>query len=202
MLGRKNRLLGWQFAQCIDAIQMLYCDLLSTSVCQEIDWEYWHDSARQLEFDHPTTSRQLTPEELSYRKTRQGEGPLNQVHSSHRGLLVRFTTEIRRRGYAYRTEQSYEQCFFRYILFCEGKSPEETGAGEVKAFLEYLSIRRHVSASTRNQALNALVFLYGQVLDRKLGKLESFARAKRPRNLPVVNPTGSQTSSPIFLPGY
>ncbi len=106
MLGRQNRLLGWQFAQCIDAIRILYCDLLSTPVCQTVDWDYWRDSAKQLEIDHPTTARQFTPEELSYRKTRTGEGPLNQIRSSHRALLVRFTTEIRRRGYAYRTEQS------------------------------------------------------------------------------------------------
>jgi integron integrase len=52
--------------------------------------------------------------------------------------------------------------------------------------LNYLAVRRHVSASTQNQALNALVFLYQQVLERRLGELEAFARAKRPRNLPVV----------------
>lgn len=75
---------------------------------------------------------------------------------------------------------------FRYILFCKGLSPEQTGASDVKLFLEYLVIKRHVSASTQNQALNALVFLYDKVLERKLGELESFVRTKRPRNLPVV----------------
>ncbi len=109
MLGRQNRLNGWQFAQHIDAIRILYCDLLATDVCQTVDWQYRLDSARVLETDHPTLARQLTPEELSYIKERKGEGPLNQVRAAHRDLLVQLTSEIRRRGYAYRTEQTYER---------------------------------------------------------------------------------------------
>lgn len=68
----------------------------------------------------------------------------------------------------------------------QGSFPEQSGATEVKGFLEYLAIRRRVSAGTQNQALNALVFLYDKVLVRKLGELETFARAKRSHNLPVV----------------
>lgn len=185
-LGRQSRLQGWQFAQCIHALQILYCKLLASGVCQEVDWAYWMDSARQLESDHPTTARQLSPEELSYLKERKGEGPLQQPRSMHRDLLVRLASEIRRRGYAYRTEQSYEQWVCRYILFCKNVGPDQSGAAEVRAFLEYLAVRRRVSASTQNQALNALVFLYDKVLGRALGELETFVRAKRPRNLPVV----------------
>lgn len=96
------------------------------------------------------------------------------------------TSEIRRRGYAYRTEQSYEQWVCRFLLFCNGRLPEETAAQEVRAFLGHLAIQRRVSASTQNQALSALVFLYDRVLGNKLGELEQFARAKRPRNIPVV----------------
>ncbi|MCU7919573.1 MAG: integron integrase [Candidatus Thiodiazotropha sp. (ex Epidulcina cf. delphinae)] len=123
---------------------------------------------------------------MSYIKERKGDGPLSKVRTSHHDLLVRFTTEIRRRGYAYRTEQSYEQWICRFILFCKNASPETLGASEVKAFLDYLVIRRNVSASTQNQALNALVFLYKQVLGSELGELEALVRSKRPRNLPVV----------------
>jgi integron integrase len=186
MLGRQNRLQDWQFSQCVDAIRILYCDLLATSACQEIDWAYWKDSARELGAEHPTLGRQLTPEELTYIKTRKGEGALNRIRAEHHDLLVRFTTEIRRRAYAYRTEQSYEQWVCRYLLFCKGNLSSDVGATQVRSFLEYLAVRRSVSASTQNQALNALVFLYNQVLGEKLGDLESFARAKRPHNLPVV----------------
>jgi integron integrase len=164
----------------------LYCDLLVTAACGEVDWQYWRDSARDLGTEHPTTARQLSPAQLSYIKGHKGDGPLNRVRSGHRDLLVRFTTEIRRRGYAYRTEQSYEQWICRFIRFCGGTAPDQVGAAEVKAFLDHLAIRRRVSASTQNQALNALAFLYKQVLKHELGELGAFARAKRPRNLPVV----------------
>ncbi|MEE9319100.1 MAG: integron integrase [Granulosicoccus sp.] len=177
---------GWQFGQCIDAIQILYCELFVLTIGQEIDWDYWKGSARALDIDHPTTSRQLSPEELSFLKSRKGEGPLQAVRATHHDLLVRLAIEIRRRGYAYRTEQSYEQWLCRYILFCENESPEQTGAKELKSFLEYLAIRRRVSASTQNQALNALVFFYCKVLGTELGELETFTRAKRSRTLPVV----------------
>ena len=186
VIGRKNRFAGWQFRQCVDAIRILYCGVLGTTACAGVDWQYRLDSAKDLEADHPTNARQFTPDELSYIKERKGEGRLKQVRARHRELLVRFTTEIRRRGYAYRTEQSYEQWIARFILFCRGESPESVGAMQVKGFLDHLAAHRRVGASTQNQALNALVFLYKQVLGRELGELEGFARAKRPRNLPVV----------------
>jgi hypothetical protein len=177
MTGRQNRLPGWQFCQCIDAIRILYCDLLASPAARDVDWSYWFDSARELEATHPTMARQLTPEELSYLKERKAEGPMNQVRHAHRDLLVRFASEIRRRGYAYRTEQSYEQWVCRFILFCGDSEPESNGAAEVRSFLNYLSIQREVSSSTQNQALSALVFLYNQVLGRELGELEAFVRA-------------------------
>ncbi|MDH5302200.1 MAG: integron integrase [Gammaproteobacteria bacterium] len=186
MIGRQNRLNGWQFYQCVDAIRILYCDLLSTDTSKSVSWQYWLDTAKQLEFDHPSTVRQLTPDQLSYIKERNSDGPLSEVRSAHRKLLVQFTSEIRRRGYAYRTEQSYEQWICRYIIFCNGRSPDKTGQQEVKSFLEHLAIRRQVSSSTQNQALNAVVFLYKHVLMKELGDFDSFARAKRAKSLPTV----------------
>lgn len=186
VLGRENRLAGWQFSQRITALRLLYCELLATQVCSEVDWQYWLDSAQSLDSEHPTVARQLTPEQLSYIKERKGDGPLNQVRSAHRDLLVRFTSEIRRRGYAYRTEQNYEQWVCRFLLFCDCALPHETAASQVRAFLEHLAVRKRVSASTQNQALCALIFLYKQVLGIELGELEEFTRAKRPRTLPVV----------------
>jgi hypothetical protein len=60
-IGRHGRLSGWQFRQCVDAIRILYCDHLKSSTCQEVDWQFWLDSAKQLDIDHPSTARQLTP---------------------------------------------------------------------------------------------------------------------------------------------
>jgi len=185
-IGRQNRLPCWQFRQSIDAIRILYCDLLATPAAREVDWRFWLDSARELGAEHPTTARQLTPDELCYMKSRKAEGPVNRIRTTYHELLVQFASEIRRRGYSYRTEQTYERWICRFILYCEDTPPEGAGAAELRSFLNYLSIQRQVSASTQNQALNALVFLYKQVLGRELVELEEFVRAKRPHNLPVV----------------
>lgn len=186
MIGRQNKLTGWQFHQCIDAIRILYRDLLMWSAYQEVDWDFWFSSAQQLEVDHPTTARKLSSAELKHIQQRNVKGDFNTVRSTHHVLLIRFRNEIRRRSYAHRTEQSYEQWICRYILFCDGVAPEEFGANEVKSFLEYLAVNRRVSASTQNQALNALVFLYKQILGHPFAELDSFVRAKKSRHLPVV----------------
>jgi integron integrase len=74
----------------------------------------------------------------------------------------------------------------RYVIFHRKRHPAEMGAVEVRQFLTDLDEKQNVSASTQNQALNAIVFLYREVLELPLGKMESFARAKRPKNLPIV----------------
>ncbi len=185
-LGRENRLPGWQFYQCIDAIRILYCNHLKLAVCQDVDWQYWLDSAAQLEADHPTTARRLSPEELSFIKTRRYEGAFKSVRQANYKLLQRFTCEIRRRAYAYRTEQSYEQWICRFILFCGDTPPEKAGTKEIRDFLDYLAVKRQVTSSTQNQALNALVFLYEKVLAYDFPELKTFVRAKRSKHLPVV----------------
>ncbi len=116
-LGRRKQLKSWQFIQNIHAIQILYCDLFALSLCRRIDWDYWKSSAKQLEDDHPTVAHNLTPEQLRYIKERKGEGPLQQVRSNHKDLLIKLVSVIRIRGYAYRTEQTYEQWACRFILF-------------------------------------------------------------------------------------
>ena len=97
--------------------------------------------------------------------------------------------------YASRTEDSYWQWMERFLRHnrdpaCLGKSgwrhPRELGAAEVAAFLAHLATERQVAAATQNQALNALVFLYANVLHQPLGDLGEWARAERPKRLPVV----------------
>jgi len=80
----------------------------------------------------------------------------------------------------------YELWVCRFIAFHGNAAPTGLGKDAVVAFLEYLAVQRNVAASTQNQALNALVFLYKQVLGQPLEDLGDFARAKRPRRLPVV----------------
>jgi len=93
---------------------------------------------------------------------------------------------IRVRRYSIRTEQAYVQWIRRFILFQGLRHPEEMGAPEVAEFLSHLVLERNVAPSTQNQALNALAFLYREVLKRELDDLEGVARARKPAKLPVV----------------
>ena len=101
-------------------------------------------------------------------------------------LLDQVRTLCRLKHYSIRTEQTYADWIKRFILFHHKRHPKEIGAPEVRLFLEDLAVRRRVAASTQNQALNALVFLYHQVLEQDLGSIGEFARAKRPQRLPTV----------------
>jgi len=85
-----------------------------------------------------------------------------------------------------RTEEAYVAWIRRFILFHGKRHPAEMGEKEINAFLTDLAVYGRVSASTQNQALAALLFLYRHVLDKPLLAPESVLRAKRPRRLPVV----------------
>ena len=101
-------------------------------------------------------------------------------------LLDRLRAAIRVRHYSRRTEDAYADWSRRFILFHGKRHPAEMGAAEVNAFLTDLAVRGHVSASTQNQALCALLFLYESVLGQPLGRLGEVVRARRPKRLPVV----------------
>lgn len=101
-------------------------------------------------------------------------------------FLNEVISAIRVRHYSIRTEQAYVGWIKRYILFHGKRHPRDMGDGEVGAFLSFLAMERNVAASTQNQALNALVFLYKAVLDKPLGELQGVVRAKKPRRLPAV----------------
>jgi integron integrase len=101
-------------------------------------------------------------------------------------LLDRVRAAIRTRHYTRRTEAAYVSWIRRFILFHGKRHPMELGEGEVTSFLTHLAVKVRVSASTQNQALSALLFLYRDVLSRDLEWLEGVVRAKRPARLPVV----------------
>jgi len=90
------------------------------------------------------------------------------------------------RHYSIRTEQAYVQWIRRFILFNGKRHPREMGAAELTAFLSALATQHHVAASTQNQALNAILFLYRDVLKIDLPWLDEVQRAKKPQHLPVV----------------
>jgi len=101
-------------------------------------------------------------------------------------LLAQVRTAIRTRHYSPRTEEAYVQWVRRFVRFCNTRHPRELGPSDVTRFLSHLAVEGKVSASTQNQALSALVFLYKDVLDMPVGWLSSLVRAKRPLRVPVV----------------
>lgn len=101
-------------------------------------------------------------------------------------LLDQVRDQIRLKHYSIRTERVYCEWIKRYVRFHNYRHPLEMGAPEVEAFLSDLAVRRDVSASTQNQALAALLFLYKQVLKQDLPWLGEVVRAKKPARLPVV----------------
>lgn len=101
-------------------------------------------------------------------------------------LLDQVRSVIRVRHYSRRTEEAYTYWIRQFILFHDKRHPLEMGKTEVERFLSWLAEKRHVAASTQNQALNAILFMYREVLQVEIGWLEGVTRAKKPKRLPVV----------------
>ncbi|MGH7772991.1 MAG: phage integrase N-terminal SAM-like domain-containing protein [Candidatus Binatia bacterium] len=101
-------------------------------------------------------------------------------------LLDQVRQAIRTRHYSYMTEKAYVGWTKRFIFFHNKRHPAEMGETEIARFLSSLATNSHVSSSTQNQAFNALLFLYGEVLQRKIGLIAGVIRAKKPKRLPVV----------------
>lgn len=112
--------------------------------------------------------------------------PLSRSSSRPPKLLDRVREAIRVRHYSVRTERVYVHWIKRYIFFHKVRHPVEMGAEEVRSFLSHLAVDQGLSASSQNQALNALVFLYKLVLEKDVGWVEGIVRAKRPTRMPVV----------------
>jgi integron integrase len=101
-------------------------------------------------------------------------------------LLDRVREAIRVRHYSRRTEEAYAHWIPRYVVFHRKAHPATLGADAISKFLTWLAVDRRVSASTQNQALSALLFLYREVLDLPVGEIGSVVRARTPERLPVV----------------
>jgi len=102
------------------------------------------------------------------------------------GLLERVRECCRVRHYSLRTERAYVDWIRRFVMANGRRHPREMGAAEVEIFLSQLATRDDVAASTQNQALSALLFLYREVLGVQLPWMESVVRAKRPQKIPAV----------------
>jgi integron integrase len=108
------------------------------------------------------------------------------MNSGKPRLLDQLRAALRSRHYSHRTEQTYILWVKRFIHFHKVRHPAEMAETEINAFLTHLAVKKKVSASTQNQALSALLFLYRHVICHKVGDLGEVIRARRPTRLPEV----------------
>ena len=204
-VGRDSRLQTWQFRQVIDALRILFVDLVGSSWAREFPWDYWRETSAELPSTHPTVARDYMPlptenysaASSSDRSTQATKPGLATSIASEDALVVsaqkqfpqhfeRLITAVRLKQYSIRTEQAYVNWLARYLAFHHWQDPVSLDGQAIKTYLEHLVVKRNVAASTQSQALCALVFFYKQVLEIDLGEFSGFAHAKKPRRLPVV----------------
>lgn len=178
--SRDESLQDWQFKQCVEALEIYFDDVLRPPWSTKFDWGFWSNASRTLPSDHATVAR--ASDRMA--SARRGTGSIS-VHSRFRPLIERLVEIIRVRQFSIRTEQTYVHWVERFFRYCPDADVDRVGEAEVESFLSDLALKRNVSPSTQNLALTALAFFFCEVLDRPLVGME-FARAKRPRRLPVV----------------
>jgi hypothetical protein len=115
----------------------------------------------------------------------------NYNQQKSRKLLDQVRDVMRLKHYAFSTERTYTSWIKEFIFFHDKKHPKDMGEPEVEAFLTGLAVEKTVSKSTRNQAFNALIFLYREVLNRPLEGRINAVRSSRKQRLPVVMKKGS-----------
>src|SRR3989304_7965320 len=101
-------------------------------------------------------------------------------------LLDIVRTELRGRHYSLRTEKTYLSWIKRFILFHNKRHPKEMGADEIRAFINNLAENHYVSSSTQNQALQAILFLYKNIIKKDIEFISEINRTKKIKHLPVV----------------
>lgn len=161
-LERDKNIMSWQIEQALHAVKLL---------------------GDFLQCYRPVLSN---PDKKSVQSSSFKDAAASAIYADNPELLNRLRTEIRYLHYSIRTEKTYEQWVVRFLTFHSGKSIDSLTSAEIREYLEYLAVKRRVAASTQNQALNALVFLFKTVLKKEVGVIEEFTRAKRPVRLPVV----------------
>jgi len=181
--GRLKNLKEWQFRQIVDALRLVFCQLIHPEWAESYDWHHWRAYARELEPDHPSLLHDANPSMV--------------VASSNNPLLIRFRDKytdahnafiktIRVRRMAAKTESTYLHWLLRFFQFHKWRDILNLDQKAVTSYLEFLALERKVSASTQKIALNSLVFFYREVLGHNIDSLFTFTKASAPRRLPTV----------------
>jgi len=187
--GRNAHLKDWQFCQIVDALRILFVDVLALPWSAAYPWDDRIAQARSLPSSHASIVRQPLP------VTSPPEGKvaspvhkssLASIQSKFSSVFEELVCQIRLRNYSIRTEKSYVDWLSRFIIFSKDQHPKTLDAKDIADYLTYLAVTRMVASSTQKQALNAIVFYYKYVLDKTFDDIGDFVSSKRPKRLPVV----------------
>ena len=176
--GNDGELKEWQFRQLVDALRIYFEQVAKPDWDESVDWCYFKDGYQSLPESHPTVARQVTAISSS-------DGDDGSLVTAHVEAIDKLIAEIRLRHFSIRTEQTYVHWVKRFFRYHRNAPLTDLGADQVEGFLSDLAQKRNVSPSTQNLALTALAFMFREVLEQPFEGLE-FARANRPRRLPVV----------------
>ena len=168
LLRTKRRMTVSKQNQVYDALLLWYRDVLNKGF----------EVARPARPEGLKPSLRTTPEE--------GLKPSPQTGASWEAEYATLTGEIKTRHYSPNTLKTYRGWVRKFQAFTHSKPPELLSSEDVKAFLTFLAVQRHVAASTQNQAFNALLFFFRHALHKEFGELDGVVRAKRKPYIPVV----------------
>ncbi|MBC8207423.1 MAG: integron integrase [Kiritimatiellales bacterium] len=180
-LGRNKHLESWQLIQAHKAVHFLLTRMLPGSDVPSINWTRLLEPLLELDANHSTLIREKRVEEILDERLAHMKVELEPQAVD---ALKRLRKLTRTRNMAIRTEQTYAEWVERFLMYHKGVLPPDAGC--IADFLDYLALERKVASSTQAQALNALIFLYREVLEVEVGDLSHFRRARSSGKLPVV----------------
>ena len=190
--GRNPHLQDWQLRQIVEALKILFIDMVKAPWAKEFPWGDWIAEVKSLPNSHSTHARDFQPidiikNKIQYMDSDDKESVLyKRVFKKYPEHIRAFITQIRVRQYSIRTERAYLGWLLRYISFYSMQDPAGLSEQNIARYLEHLVVNRKVAGSTQGQALNALIFFYKHVLQREMNERIEFPHSKKPRRLPVV----------------
>jgi len=169
----------WQQAQYIDALRLLFAETADCEWAKTFPWT-----------DHQTQARSLHESHASLAREPAGTKPRlpvfsNQLDDTQKAALAALIESLRVNDYAMKTELTYYPWVQRFLLSCPNRPLNELSESDVSAFLSTLVLGRNVSRRTQNQALNAIVYFFRNVLQKSLENL-NHRKSTRPAKLPSV----------------
>ncbi len=186
--GRNETLTDWQFRQLVDALRILFTDMVTPAWTNAFDWASWKDGARELPTDHATLARYAKTGETSGDRPaiRSNDKAINRFIECFPDLHSRFVAVIRSLQYSIRTEKTYLFWIARFVLHGGFSVVEDMQVDKIVPYLEHLAVDRNVAPNTQRIALNSLVFFYRHILKQELEGKQDYKRAKKQQRLPVV----------------